>query len=117
MRTLRHSNHLNRNARDKRIAGSLAGLGKSRLELLEQLYLIQRKIKWYPSYKHVYRGILCECAKKPVHRVQRVIFLTGGGFQDFAKCCASCSSVGKATLHRGTYEPSRMFYRYGGKND
>lgn len=36
--------HLNRNARDRRFAGSLAGLGKSRLETLEQLYLSQIKI-------------------------------------------------------------------------
>lgn len=109
--------HLNMYARDRRISGSLAGLGKSRLETLEHHFLSQIKIKWYPPYKQVCGAILCECAKKPVHRVQGVIFLTGGGFQDFAKCFASCSSVGKATLHRGTYEPSRMFYRYGGKND
>lgn len=86
-----HSEHLNRNARDSRIAGSLAGLGKSRLARDEQLYSSQIKIKWYPPYKHVCRGILCECAKKPVHRVQGVIFLTGRGFQSFAIACGFAS--------------------------
>lgn len=115
MRTLRHSNHLNRNARHNRIAGSLTGLRKSRLELLEQLYLSQIKIKWYRPYKHVCRVIQCECVKKPVHRVQGVIFLTGGGFQDFAKCSASCSSRGTATLHIAKCKRHQPFKGYGGQ--
>lgn len=93
--------HLNMYARDRRISGSLAELGKSRLETLEHHFLSQIKIKWYPPYKHVCRGILCECAEKAVHRVQGVIFLTERGFQDFAKCSASCSSVTKTALHGG----------------
>jgi len=112
---MNYHEHLNRSARDNRIAGSLTGLGKSRLARDEQLYLSQIKIKWYRPHMHVCRGILCECVKKPVHRVQAVIFLTGGGFQDFAKCSASCSSRGTATLHIATYTRLMPFKGYGGK--
>lgn len=109
--------HLNMFARDRRNAGSLSGLGKSRLETLEQVYLSQIKNKWYRPYKRACRGNPYGYAKLSVHRVQGVIFLTGRGFQDFAKCSASCSSVGKATLHRVTYTRHLPFHGYGAKND
>lgn len=114
------SEHLNRNARDSRIAGSLAGLGKSRLELLEQVYLSQRKTKWYSPYKYVCREILCECAKKPVHRVQRVIILTGHGFQSFAIACGFASFLFIAWYshftHRYIYTADAVL-GIGAKND
>lgn len=109
--------HLNIYAHDRRFAGSLGGLGKSRLETLEHHFSSQIKIIGKGPITTRPRAFTTKQAKLSVHRVQGVIFFTGRGFQDLAKCSASCSSVGKATLHRGTYEPSRMLYGYGGKND
>ena len=109
--------HLNIYARDRRIAGSLDGLGKSRLETLEHHFLSQRKIIGKGLISTCARAFPTECAEKPVQAVQAVIFLTGGGFQINTIAFASCSSFGKAALHGGAYVPSRMVYGYGGKND
>lgn len=92
--------HLNIYARDRRFAGSLAGLGKSRLETLEHHFSSQIKIIGKGPIPRA-RVFPTKQAKLSVQAVQGVIFLTGRGFQDFAKCSASCSSVAKIDSHGG----------------
>ena len=85
--------HLNRNARDRRIAGSLAGLGKSRLETLEHHFLSQTKIIGKGAITPRARVYPTEQEKLSVQAVQGVIFFTGHGFQSLPHRVRSCSSV------------------------
>ena len=86
------SKHLNIFARDSRIAGSLTGLGKSRLETLEHLDLSQENIIGNTPLDPRACVIHTEWVKTPVHRVQGVNNHTGGGFQTKVISFTTCSS-------------------------
>ncbi len=93
--------HLNIYARDGRFAGSLAGLGKSRLETLEHHFSSQIKIIGKGLITPRARASPTKQAKLSVQAVQGVIFLIGGGFQKLHQRVPSCSSVTKTELHGG----------------
>jgi hypothetical protein len=95
---------MNRNALDSRIAGSLAGLGKSRDALDEPVFLHQRKINGKDMHTTRTCVFPTDLSIFPVHRVHRVISLIGGGLQpnkyqvrsgssreDFLKICLRSS--------------------------
>ena len=73
--------HLNRNARDSRISGSLAGLRKSRLETLEHHFLSQIKIIGKGLITPVLVYLLPNVPKYVFQVFQVSPFLTGGGFE------------------------------------
>lgn len=108
---------MNRNARDSQNAGRLAGLRKSRDALDEQVFLSQIKTNGKPPISTRARVFTPECAKLSVHRVHRVIFLTGGGFQPNSYRVRFCSSRGKTALHGATYKRQSPFEGYEVKND
>lgn len=108
------TNSMNQNARDSRIAGGPAGLGKSRDALDEQVFLSLIKINGKPHIGTHARVFITECAKLSVHRV---IFLTGGGFKSNSYLLRNCSSRGKAALHEATYKRQSLFHGNEVKND
>lgn len=79
-------------ARDNRISESLAGLGKSRLALLEHLFLVSKKIIGKEQLTPRARAFIVELANYRVHRVQAVISHTGCGLHPHAIVCVFCSS-------------------------
>lgn len=72
---------MNISARDWRISESLTGLGKSRDALDEQVFLSQKKLNGKRLHTTRARVFPSDLLIFPVHRVHRVTFLTGGGFQ------------------------------------
>lgn len=111
------SEHLNISARDSCSAGSLTGIGKSRLARDEHSFLSQYKNNGKPPISTCACVSIPECAKLSVHRVQAVIFLTGGGFQPNAYLFRKCLSSGKAALHRDACKRKSLFHGYEVKND
>lgn len=68
-------------ALDSRNAGSLTGLGKSLDALDEQLFSSQEKIIGKPKPSTSANKFPADLPNYRVHRVHRVIFLTGDGFR------------------------------------